>query len=295
MRTVETLIEATCSLDEQLWPAIADRVQFEVALLNLAANARDAMPLGGKLLFMTRNVTLDSASAPGHRAGDYVQISVTDTGEGMTKETQAKACEPFFTTKGVGKGTGLGLSQVYGFAEQLRGTVRINSAVGEGTTITIWLPRAEAMPAPGAGPAVSDPGPGAALKILLVDDDHAVRSPTEEMLTELGHAVVAAENGPAALALLSTETEFDLLLADFAMPVMNGAQVAAEAIKLQPGIAVLFISGYADAGVLGSWTELGYRKLDKPFSSEELDAAIRQTVRPRPGRGNLVPLPRKRG
>jgi CheY-like chemotaxis protein len=117
------------------------------------------------------------------------------------------------------------------------------------------------------------------LKILLVDDDQAVRLLIDEMLTELGHEVITAENGPSALAVLSAQTEFDLLVTDFAMPVMNGAQVAAEAMKLQPCIAILFITGYADVGVLGSWTELGYCKLNKPFSSEELDAAIRRSVR----------------
>ena len=141
-RTVEALVEVSYSLDEQLWPAIGDRVQFEVALLNLAGNARDAMPLGGQLVFMTRNISA-GASAPGIPGGDYVQISVTDTGEGMTAETKARAFDPFFTTKGVGKGTGLGLSQVYGFADQVGGTVENRQRGREGHDGTIWLPRAQ--------------------------------------------------------------------------------------------------------------------------------------------------------
>ncbi len=294
-RTVEGLVELSYSLDEQLWPAIGDRVQFEVALLNLAGNARDAMPLGGKLLFMTRNVTLTAADAAGISPGDYVQISVTDTGEGMSAETRARAFDPFFTTKGVGKGTGLGLSQVYGFADQVGGTARIHSGVGKGTTVTILLPRAQAaLERDPEEPSQGDLPAAAPLSILLVDDDHSVRSLTEQMLSELGHTVVMAENGPAALALLSTSAEFDLLLVDFAMPVMNGAQVAAEAIKLRPQLFILFMTGYADTSVLSSWTELGYRTLNKPFSSAELDLAIRHTVRSRSQAGNVVSLPRSR-
>ena len=290
-RTVEALVEVSYSLDEHLWQAIADRVQLEVSILNLAGNARDAMPLGGRLMFVTRNVSLTGADAPGIAAGDYVQISVTDTGEGMSKETLAHAFEPFFTTKGVGKGTGLGLSQVYGFAEQLGGTVKINSAIGEGTTVTIWLPRAQAMKAPQPDVSASHMAPSAPIKILLVDDDEPVRSLTAEMLSDLGHTVSMAENGPAALAMISGGKEADLLLSDFAMPVMNGAQLAAEAMKLRPQLAVLFMTGYADTAILRSWTELGYRMLNKPFSIEDLDVAIRQTMSARAPAVNVVRLP----
>ena len=294
-RTVEGLVELSYSLDEQLWPAIGDRVQFEVALLNLAGNARDAMPLGGKLLFMTRNVTLTATDAAGISPGDYVQISVTDTGEGMTAETRARAFDPFFTTKGVGKGTGLGLSQVYGFADQVGGTARIHSEVGKGTTVTILLPRAQAaLASDPEEPGLSELPAAVPLNILLVDDDYSVRSLTEQMLSELGHNVTIAENGPAALALLATAAKFDLLLVDFAMPVMNGAQVAVEAIKLRPQLFILFITGYADISVLSSWTELGYHTVNKPFSAAQLDLAIRHTVRSRPQASNIVSLPRSR-
>jgi signal transduction histidine kinase/CheY-like chemotaxis protein len=289
-RTVETLIEVTYHLDGHLWPAIADRVQLEVALLNLCSNARDAMPLGGKLVVMTRNVSLTEVDVPGTPPGDYVEISVTDTGEGMTQETQAKAFDPFFTTKGPGKGTGLGLSQVYGFANQLGGAARIGSDVGVGTTVTICLPRAKAAPARRQEPSLDHPPPVAPLKILLVDDDQAVRSLTEEMLREIGHSVYPAESGPAAIALLAGKVEFDLLLADFAMPVMNGAEVATQALKLQPQLAILFMTGYADTRVLNSWTDLGYRTISKPFSATDLDLGIRQTMTSQPQTGNVVLL-----
>jgi signal transduction histidine kinase/ActR/RegA family two-component response regulator len=290
-RTVEALIEVSYNLDERLWPAIGDRVHFEVALLNLAANARDAMPLGGKLVIMTRNVTIAAGEVSGLVAGKYVQISVTDTGEGMSSETQARAFDPFFTTKDAGKGTGLGLSQIYGFAHQLGGTARIKSAVGAGTTVTMLLPQAQIAPASSEPPAFAEPAPLAPLRILLVDDDKAVRALTGEMLGDLGHEVIDVENGPAALAQLSTKTAFDLLLVDFAMPVMNGAEVAAEAMRLRPQLPVLFMTGYADTSVLQSWTLLGHRTLNKPFGATDLDLTIRQTIG---ARRNVVRLMRGR-
>jgi len=269
-------------------------VQFEVALLNLAANARDAMPLGGKLVILTRNASLSAEESGSLRTGDYVTISITDTGEGMSRETQAKAIEPFFTTKAVGKGTGLGLSQVYGFAQQLGGTVQIRSAPGEGTTVAIWLPRVQSVPALAEGPQdQADHISTGPLRILLVDDDNAVRSLTEEMLVELGHDVATAENGTTALEALATPRVFDLLVADFAMPVMNGAELAAQAIKRRPKLAVLFITGYADTEVLSSWTSIGHRTLNKPFTTGELDAALRQVARSRLDRGNVVALPQR--
>jgi CheY-like chemotaxis protein len=249
--------------------------------LNLAVNARHAMPRGGKLGIKTRNTSLTAAEPPDMPAGDYVQVSVTDTGEGMSKEIQARAFDPFFTTKEVGKGTGLGLSQVYGFAKQVHGTVRIDSTIGEGTTVTMELPRAQAA-ALHEELSPNDLAPEGPLKILLVDDDEAVRSLMEQMLGELGHSVSTAENGPAAVVLLSANAPFDLLVVDFAMPVMNGAEVAAEAVKLRPKLSILFVTGFADRSILSTWTALGYRTLKKPFSGADFDAAIRQTVASRP-------------
>jgi signal transduction histidine kinase/ActR/RegA family two-component response regulator len=280
--TVDALVEVTYSLDEDLWPAIGDRMQFEVALLNLAGNARDAMPLGGKLAVATRNVTPQEAAAAGLSSAEYVQILITDNGEGMSADTKARAFDPFFTTKGVGAGTGLGLSQVYGFADQVGGTAKIR-----------WLPRAVT----GAAPREQSQTVAAtarSLDVLLVDDDETVRTLIEEMLGELGHRVTSAENGSAAVALLSGEAAFDLLLADFAMPVMNGGQVAAEAIKLRPGLPVLFMTGYADASVLGAWLQAGYRTLKKPFVAADLGRAIRAAMQSPPP-GNVVPLRQSRG
>jgi two-component system NtrC family sensor kinase len=291
-RTVESLVTVTSNLEQELWLAIGDRVQLEVALLNLAGNARDAMPLGGNLTITTRNITVGSGEVPGLNAGEFVRISVADTGEGMSTEALARAFEPFFTTKAVGKGTGLGLSQVYGFAQQLGGTAGIKSTEGEGTTVTVWLPRAHAGSADIELPRLPDAIPARTmLRILLVDDDQAVRTLTMEMLTDLGHDVVAAENGPAALAQLSAKSSFDLLLVDFAMPAMNGAEVAAEARRIRPQLPVLFITGYADTSLLQSWTQLGCRTLNKPFTGNELDLAVRRTVE---AHGIVIPLARRR-
>jgi CheY-like chemotaxis protein len=208
----------------------------------------------------------------------------------MSSDTRARAFEPFFTTKGVGKGTGLGLSQVYGFAQQLGGTAQIQSVVGEGTRVTVWLPRAQVVPESGEPlPRLADPVHSMPLRILLVDDDQAVRMLMVEMLSDLGHQAVAVEGGAAALAQLSTAATFDLLLVDFAMPGMNGAEVASEALRLRPRLPVLFVTGYADADVLKSWIQLGYRTLNKPFGTADLDRAIRQTIR---ARVNVVPLSR---
>jgi CheY-like chemotaxis protein len=240
---------------------------------------------------MTRNVTVAAGEVAGLAAGEFVQMSVTDTGEGMSSETQARAFDPFFTTKDTGKGTGLGLSQIYGFAHQLGGTAQIKSAVGVGTTVTIWLPQAQIVPASSEPSAVAESVPLASLRILLVDDDQTVRALIGEMLGDLGHEVTDVDNGPAALAQLSNKTAFDLLLVDFAMPVMNGAEVAAEAMRLRPHLPVLFMTGYADTSVLNSWTQLGHRTLNKPFGATDVDLAIRQTIG---SRRNVVQLMRAR-
>jgi len=279
-RTVEPLVRVSYNLDQDLWLATADRVQLEVALLNLAGNARDAMPLGGELVFMTRNISFNEKDAPRIQPGDYVQLSASDTGEGMTKETLARAFDPFFTTKDIGKGTGLGLSQIYGFAEQLGGGAEIISAPGEGTTVTIWLPRAQsAIVKLSEEPVDVDLRVArSSLKILLVDDDDTVRSLAHEMLEDCGHTVTAAENGRTALAMLHADIEYSLLLTDFAMPVMNGAELAQETIQLRPQLPILFMTGYADRDGLKRWIEAGYRVLKKPFTAEELDKAIRQMI-----------------
>jgi signal transduction histidine kinase/ActR/RegA family two-component response regulator len=274
-RTIGPMIRVHHDLAADLWPAVADPVRIEVALLNLALNARDAMPDGGALTFRTRNVV---AARPGSGQtalpqGDYVMVTVSDTGEGMPAEVQARAFEPFFTTKGAGKGTGLGLSMVYGFATQAGGTVTIDSVMGKGTAISLYLPRAAQEQSEPA--AVEVVGSSQALRVLLVDDDADVRETTQEMLDDLGHAVTAAESGPAGLALLRDGHEFDLLLADFAMPEMTGVQFAEQALALRGPLPVLLMTGYAESDARQSWSERGYRVIMKPFSTSELAAALR--------------------
>jgi signal transduction histidine kinase/CheY-like chemotaxis protein len=259
-----------------LWPALVDPTQLELAVLNLAINARDAMQVGGTLKVETRNATLGpplSAEAP--PAGDYVEVSVSDTGSGMTDAIRAKVFEPFFTTKEVGKGSGLGLSQVLGFAKQSGGGVCIESRPGAGTTVQIYLPRAEARLAD-RPPAPARIGTGETPRgstILLIDDDNAVREVTRAILHELGHKVLEAGSGGAALDLIEREPKIDLMIADFAMPGMNGAEVARLAQAKQPTLPVLFVTGFADRTALAGISEA--QIISKPFIDDELVHKVR--------------------
>jgi signal transduction histidine kinase len=222
-------IQLETRLGSDVWPALVDPTQLELAVLNLAINARDAMDGSGTLVIKTGNVHLGPPRQPEEpAAGEYVTVCVSDTGGGMTDDVRAKAFEPFFTTKGVGKGSGLGLSQVLGFAKQSGGGIRLDTHVGEGTAITIYLPRAQAqaqLASATRGALPSDPIRGAI--ILLVDDDDAVRDITASMLRDMGYCVVEAGSAGATLDLLERDTTIDLLLIDFAMPGMNGAERAA--------------------------------------------------------------------
>jgi PAS domain S-box-containing protein len=235
-------------LAEDTWPAMADPNQLDIALLNLLLNARDAMPFGGTITVATGNV-LDPSTLPGDLApGDYVRLSVSDTGAGMSEAVQARAFEPFFTTKGIGRGTGLGLSQVYGFARQSGGTVRITSAPGHGTTVDIVLPRA-----PGTEASALKANPAEVVRragtILVVDDDFDVREQTAASLEDCGYRVIEADSGPVALRILAEEP-VDLLLVDYAMPGMNGAEVVRLGRHLRADLKVLFMTGYADVDAL---------------------------------------------
>ena len=282
-RTIGPMIQVQQDLAADLWPAVADPVQIEVALLNLALNARDAMAAGGMLTLRTCNVVAarpagDVAALPQGGVvalpqGDYVMVTVSDTGHGMPADVQARAFEPFFTTKGVGKGTGLGLSMVYGFVTQAGGTVTIDSVPEQGTAVSLYLPRAAlvADDAPAVPAAIPCERP---LHILVVDDDPDVREAAQEMLRELGHAVTAADSGAAGLALLRGPEAFDLLLVDFAMPEMTGAMLEERALALRPELRVLLMTGYADAAARQSWTERGIRPVMKPFSIAELGEAL---------------------
>jgi signal transduction histidine kinase len=269
-------IRIDVKLRRDLWPALADPTQLELAVLNLAINARDAMQVGGSLRVETANVTLDLPNAPEEPpAGEYVSICVCDTGTGMTPEVRAKVFEPFFTTKEVGKGSGLGLSQVLGFAKQSGGGVRIDSTVGYGTTVHIFLPRATAKVSQTpeiAAPPEEDAGLDGAT-LLLVDDDAAVREVTSAILRELRYSVVEAGSGAFALELLAQRPSVDLMLIDFAMPGMNGAEVARLARAARPTLPVLFVTGYADRAALVGISDT--QIIGKPFANDELAAKIK--------------------
>jgi CheY-like chemotaxis protein len=267
-------------LQPDLWPAMIDPTQIELVILNLAINARDAMEVGGRLTVETGNVSLTQPTRPEEPpAGDYVMISVTDTGSGMPPEVLAKVFEPFFTTKEVGKGSGLGLSQVFGLAKQSGGGVRIDSRLAEGTSVRVYLPRAAAPAAQPEAPTEPVPQPAACdLKVLVVDDDSAVREVTANILADLGYRVVEAGSGGAALEVLDRDAKIDLMLLDFAMPGMNGAEVAREARARRPDVPILFVTGYADTAALGEAGEDGI--LRKPYVEQELAAKLRAVLRP---------------
>ncbi len=280
-RTIGPMIHITSALDPAATPISADIVQFEVTLLNLCVNARDAMPEGGELTIRTDQLTLMEAPsyAPELPPGRYICISVTDNGEGMTDTVRARALEPFFTTKEPGKGTGLGLSAAYGFARAASGAVTIESTLGQGTVVTLILPRVAGTPAPDASVAASRPL-NRALRILLVDDDPWVRLATREVLEDIGHEVVDADGAAEALQTLAQDTAFDLVATDFAMPEMNGSQLATAIRIVLPDMPILFVTGYARDGGLGEWTEQNTQTLNKPFSTAELARAVEAAVSP---------------
>ena len=267
-----------------LWPVFADSNQLENALLNLAINARDAMPDGGRLTIETSNAHLDDAYAaanPECRAGQYVLVAITDTGNGMKPEIMARAFDPFFTTKGVGKGTGLGLSQVYGFVKQSNGHIKIYSEIGQGTTMKVYLPRhiGAAAPDQPARLAASLPMGEAGTVILVVDDEAPVRQVTAETLRELGYTVLEAASGAEALPLLDAHPDIAVLLTDVMMPQMNGRQLAEAAGRRRPGLRVLFASGYTrNAVVHNGIIDPGVHLLSKPFTIDELARKLRDVL-----------------
>jgi signal transduction histidine kinase len=270
-------VQLETRLQRSLWNALVDPTQLELAVLNLAINARDAMEVGGRLTVETENVTVGPAIYPEDPAeGDYVAIRVSDTGSGMAEDIRAKVFEPFFTTKEVGKGSGLGLSQVLGFAKQSGGGVKIKSAIGEGTSVTIFVPRA------GEARLWREPPVGTTQHnenfrgstILLVDDDNAVRDVTREMLHDLGYRVLEAGSGGAALQVLEREKGVDLMVVDFAMPGMNGAEVARLAQAGRPRLPVLFVTGFADRAMIAGVDD--DRIVGKPFTNGELEEKIRR-------------------
>ena len=273
-RTIDPSVEMIFDTDPAAHGVLADAVQLELAMLNLALNARDAMPGGGKLTITTRNHQLQGRDDVAD--GDYLGIAVTDTGTGMEPEVLARAFEPFFTTKPVGRGSGLGLSMVFGMARQSGGTVAIESSPGKGSSVTIFLRRAD-----GAEPrvqasrtaALTDREKLAGLKILVVDDEVIVRQVVAEMLEELGCSVTTAENGERALELLESVAPAAMLL-DFAMPGMNGADVARAALARRPDLRIAFATGFAQSDALDAAVGDHAIVLRKPFSPSALADAL---------------------
>jgi len=291
-RTIGGLIRIRYELAGDALPALIDPVQLEVAILNLAVNARDAMPFGGDLVLSTRNVRVDrnGGSSLPLDPGEYVAISVADSGQGMTEEVKRKAFEPFFTTKGPGQGTGLGLSMVFGLAAQTGGTATIDSAPGAGTRISLYVRRAALLPDTTDAQATREGAQSARpLRVLVVDDNTVVCSLACEMLQEAGHTAEAASSGREALDILAKDRTFDLMIADYAMPSMNGSQLAAEASKLHPTLGILFMTGYVEHDALRAWLDLGYRMLSKPFTAKELEIAVQGVIGAR-APANVVPL-----
>jgi CheY-like chemotaxis protein len=252
-----------------LWPCQVDPAQFQAAVMNLVMNARDAMPNGGWLGIETRNVERTQLPAGLElQPGEYVALAVRDVGEGMTPEVQARAFEPFFTTKEVGKGSGLGLSMVYGFAKQSGGDVRIESAPGLGTCVTIFLPRSRPVVDPVMPDRADDTPERGCGSILLVEDDEDVREVSAAILRRLGYRVTIAANGRQALSWLRGRDRFDVLFTDMVMPQgMSGVELAHQARALRPGLPVLLTTGHAGAA---DRDRDGFPVILKPFRPGEL-------------------------
>jgi PAS domain S-box-containing protein len=283
-RTLGEHISLSTSLAPDLWETRADPGQFQSAIVNLAVNARDAMPKGGKLIVETRNATIDASHVgldPDRLGGDYVQLSVSDTGTGIPPEVRDRVFEPFFTTKEKGRGTGLGLAMVYGFVKQSGGHATIYSEAGHGTTINLYLPRAgasavEHAPIRGA----DDAGQQARGVILVVEDDERVRRLTVSRLKMIGYEVLEARDGPGAVSVLESGAPVDLVFTDMIMPGgMTGREVVKAARELKPGIKVLLTTGYAEDLARAEELEReSLRVLRKPYRQADLVTALREVL-----------------
>jgi PAS domain S-box-containing protein len=274
--TLGGLVRLEWQAADDVWCPYADSAQLELALVNLIINARDAMPRGGTIKVTARNAQAASGNTLGLRRGDYVVLAVADSGSGIPADLLEQVTEPFFTTKEVGKGTGLGLSMVYGFARQSGGAIDIASTVDEGTTVEIWLPRSSVGAA--TGPEVASGRvrvePVRPLNILLVDDHEAVRETTAEMLRDLGHGVQAASDGPTMLQrLAAAPAAYDLIVTDYAMPLMSGTDMLKQAREIRPDIPGIIISGYAASETVAT-APSDVTVLRKPFTLEQMGSAI---------------------
>ena len=294
-RTIGVTVRIETVLTEGLWPALVDPTQIELVLLNLAINARDAMPEGGRLTIRTANVSRGDAP-PDLAPGDYVLISVSDTGQGMSEEVLRRAVEPFFTTKEPGKGSGLGLSMVHGVATQSGGGLQIDSRLGRGTAVRVYLPRAgrvstAAREREPQSLAIHEPA-----TIMVVDDDPDVREVAVSSLESSGYRLLAAENGPAALDLLTRSGPVHLLIVDMAMPGMNGVELIRRARERQGDLRAMLVTGYADVAAFAPAE--GDLVLQKPYRLERLAESVAAALRremPRQG-SNVVtikPAPRR--
>ena len=280
-RSLGPAVEIAMEFDDDLPPIRVDPNQLELAVLNLALNARDAMPERGRVVIAARPERAGSASTHGLGPGEYVSITVTDDGTGMDEATLKRAAEPFFTTKEVGKGTGLGLSMVYGLAAQSGGMARISSRLGAGTTVELCLPVAGEGDAQQSLPSTSDTaGPMPALRIMLVDDDPMVTTATAAMLEQLGHRVLVASSGASALEAMRVEPAVDVVITDHAMPGMTGMELAKRIRETRPGMPIILATGFADAP--RSETP-GIVRLDKPYRLDKLASLIATLVEQRAG------------
>jgi signal transduction histidine kinase/ActR/RegA family two-component response regulator len=284
-RTLGEAIDLEIVNASGLWLTRCDQNQLENALLNLTINARDAMPSGGKLTIETANAQLDDSHeaklrdvAPGH----YIAICVTDTGVGMTPDIVSRAFDPFFTTKPIGQGTGLGLSMIYGFTRQSGGYARINSQLGRGTTVKLYLPRFH-----GEGEATQESAdePTTVLAIprdevvLVVEDEQVVRDLVIDLLGEMGYRCLQAPDGPSGLAIVQSDMRIDLLISDVGLPGLNGRQLADAACARRPDLKVLFITGYAHSAALDTGLlSPGMQLITKPFAIETLATRIKEMI-----------------
>jgi CheY-like chemotaxis protein len=276
-------IQLSLQLANGLWPIKADAVQVEQIVMNLATNARDAMPHGGQLIVETRNVELDEAycrTQPEATPGEHILLAVNDSGSGIDPAVLPHIFEPFFTTKEKGKGTGLGLATVYGIVKQSGGHITVSSEVGAGTSFKILLPRAPlGRPGLESAPHSAQELHGQET-VLLVEDEDAVRESEREYLEQRGYTVLAAANGAAALELAATcGREIQLLVTDVVMPKMSGSELGQQLLAQRPGLKVLYVSGYAESTVMQhGLAELGSRFLHKPFTLKALAAKIRKIL-----------------
>jgi PAS domain S-box-containing protein len=283
-RTLGERVELELVLAGGLWLTRCDPNQLESAILNLAINARDAMPAGGKLVIETCNTHLDSRYAAQQHdvtPGQYICVSVTDTGTGMSPEVVEKAFEPFFTTKPIGQGTGLGLSMIYGFAQQSEGNAKIYSEEGKGTTVKLYLPRYRGEETTEEQqPYLSDAfAVESGETVLVVEDESVVRGLIVETLLDLGYNALEAPDGPTGLEVLQSRRRIDLLVTDVGLPGLNGRQIADAGRALRPGLKVLFMTGYAEnAAVAAGFLEPGMQMITKPFAMEALASKIKDIV-----------------